>query len=154
MTTTRTGITFAEIPTLKGLVLQGDWFSVAPDRRTAFDFATYTDENVVTFGRALYPDGLIEGFHLVGLLDHLCNDILRTDPETCTGWNYGMDRVRFITPVTSEDKIRLNLTVEDVREKDEGYVLTFDSVVDHSNSERPAFSARWLVYWLPVSAAQ
>jgi acyl dehydratase len=150
MATTRTNVTFDEIPSLEGLSLQGDWFSIAPDRRTAFDFATYTDENEASFGRALYPDGLIEGFHLLGLLDHLTNAILRTDPATCTGWNYGMERARFVTPVTSEDKIRLNLKVEDVRKKDDGYVLTFDSVVDHSNSERPAFIARWLVYWLPV----
>lgn len=150
MATTRTNVTFDEIPSLEGLTLQGDWFSVEPDRRPAFDFATYTDQNEASFGRSLYPDGLIEGFHLLGLLDHLTNAILRTDPATCTGWNYGMERARFVTPVTSEDKIRLNLTVESVRKKDEGYVLTFDSVVDHSNSERPAFIARWLVYWLPV----
>jgi acyl dehydratase len=150
MAITRRTVTFDEIPSLEGLSLQGDWFSVAPDRRPAFDFATYTDENEASFGRALYPDGLIEGFHLLGMLDHLTNAILRTDPATCTGWNYGMERARFVTPVTSEDKIRLNLKVEEVRKKDDGYVLTFDSVVDHSNSERPAFIARWLVYWLPV----
>ncbi|WP_396657358.1 hypothetical protein [Microbacterium sp.] len=149
-TTARTNVTFDEIPSLEGQTFQGDWFSVAPDRRPAFDFATYTDQNEASFGQSLYPDGLIEGFHLLGLLDHLTNAVLRTDPTSCTGWNYGMERARFITPVTSDDKIRLNLTVAQVREKDEGYVLTFDSVVDHSGSERPAFAARWLVYWLPV----
>lgn len=153
MPTTIFDISFDQIPALRGRSVQGDWFHVADDRREPFDFATYTVENVRGFAQSLYPESLIEGFHLVGLLDHLCNLVLRTDPTSCTGWNYGLGRVRFITPVTAADGIRLNLTVADVRAKDDGYVLTFDCVVDHSASERPAFTAEWLVYWLPASNA-
>ncbi|QAY59927.1 hypothetical protein ET475_07910 [Microbacterium protaetiae] len=150
MSTAVTDLKFGQIPDLVGTRLQGEWFRVADDRREMFDTATYTDENVRTFVPSIYPDQLIEGFHLVGMLDHLTNQILRTDGHSTTGWNYGINRVRFITPVTANDRIRLNLTVQDVRPKGDGYVLTFDCVIDHSASERPAFTAEWLVYWLPA----
>jgi hypothetical protein len=148
MSVTRIGVTFEEVPSLKGLALQGEWFKIAGERVEAFNVGVYADEYSEAFAEWLYPKGLVEGFHLVALLDHLTNRILRTDPASCTGWNYGLNRVRFITPVTVEDAIRLNLTVKDVVFKDPGYVLTLACVAEHSSSaERPAFTAEWLVYW-------
>jgi acyl dehydratase len=153
MTTSRTDIRFEEIESLKDLRLQGEWFSVDPDRVEKFDEATYMTENTPSFGPGLYPDNLVEGFQLLALLDHLSNEILRADPSSITGWNYGLDRARFVTPVTTNDKIRLNIHIADVTAKDDAFVLTLDVTVDHSGSERPAFVARWLVYWLPVATS-
>lgn len=150
---TRLGFSFEEIESLRGARLRGSWFAVAPDRIRQFEEASYLTQNAPSFGAGLYPEGLVEGFHLLSLLDHLSNEVLRADPRSITGWNYGLERARFVTPVTTEDRIRLHLDVSDVRRKDEGYVLTFDSVVDHSGSDRPAFVARWMTYWLPVAPA-
>ncbi|MFI6603510.1 hypothetical protein ACIBHX_45380 [Nonomuraea sp. NPDC050536] len=128
---------------LAGVEVVGDWFSVDIERTELFSVASYWTENEKAFESGLYPPGMVEGFHLVSLLDHLSNAILRTDPASCTGWNYGLDGVRFITTVRAEDKIRLRLKVSEVRPKGPAYVLTFDCTVERSNSERPAFVATW-----------
>ncbi|MGJ5828189.1 hypothetical protein [Streptomyces ossamyceticus] len=148
-------VSLAEIPALLGRTFVGDWFAVDPDRLPAFEHATYLDQDPdeSTFAEDLYPEGLVEGFHLLGLLDRLMSDTLGPEPGTVEGWNYGLDRVRFVSPVLAGERMRLHVTVAGTEPKGEGFVLLLKCVVEIEGRERPGFTADWRVMWLPADTA-
>src|SRR5919109_260635 len=77
-------VSLAEVPALTGRTFVGDWFAVDPDRLPAFEHATYLDQDQdeATFAEDFYPEGLMEGFHLLGLLDRLMSDTFGPEPGT------------------------------------------------------------------------
>lgn len=143
-------VSWAEVPQLRGRTFVGDWFAVDRDRLPAFEHAIYLDENSDAFAEDPYPDGLVEGFHLLSLLERLMRGTFGPVPGAVEGWNYGMDRVRFVSPVLVGERMRLHVTVADTESKGEGYVLLLQCVVEVENRERPGFTADWRVLWRPV----
>lgn len=139
---------FSQIPSLEGRTFRGRWFAVDADRISVFEHATYTDTNSTELADENYDDDLIEGFHLLSLLDHLLDDIVRVAGSNWYSVNYGLDRVRFVTPVLAGNKIRAGGTVGSVIEKSGGYLLRLDIVVELEFASRPAFTAQSLVLWL------
>lgn len=144
-------VAWAEVPQLRGRTFVGDWFAVDRDRLPAFEHAVYLDEDGDTFAEDPYPDGLVEGFHLLSLLERLMRGTFGPVPGAVEGWNYGMDRVRFVSPVLAGERMRLRVTVVGTEPKGEGYVLLLQCVVEVEGRERPGFTADWRVLWLPVS---
>ena len=49
----------------------GDWLQVDGSRLQAFDRSAFIEENEVPMDADRYPEGLVEGFHLVGLVERL-----------------------------------------------------------------------------------
>jgi acyl dehydratase len=139
--------TWEDIETLTGREFTSAWFSVDADRLAPFDHATYVDENPVQLEGSNFPDGLVEGFHLLGLLDHLSNAALRIDDPAWTGWNYGLDRVRFVSPITIEDKFRLQGIVSEVIPRGDGYLLLLTCSLEVEGRDRPGLTAEWRLFW-------
>ncbi len=121
-------VAFADLPSLAGRELVGDWFAVDASRLPLFDAATYVEEN--PFPLDGYPDDLVEGFHLVALLDHLLNRMLRVTESGVFAWNYGLDRVRFVSPVRAGQRMRANVRAAQVRPRGEGFMTLFAFVVE------------------------
>lgn len=145
-------VRFDDLPSLSGRSFTGPWFSIDRGRLAPFDHATYTDENPHPLATSGYPDQMIEGFHLVGLLDHLMNHVLYLDGPEAFGWNYGLDRVRFVTPIRAGERIRLTGLIASVKPKQEGFLVLTDCEVQVEGQDRPGFVAQWWVYWLPQRA--
>ncbi|MET7696486.1 hypothetical protein [Streptomyces sp. NPDC005485] len=143
-------VTFAEIPSLAGRSFTGDWFAVDADRLPLFDRASYVDDNPDGYDLTVYSEQLVDGFHLLSLLDHLMTTTLRPDPGEIAGWNYVMDRVRFVSPVRAGERMRLTFEVLEAEPRGDGYLLLFDCVIEVENRTRPGFTARWRVLWLPA----
>ena len=144
-------VSFADLPTIVGRSFCGEWWSVGRDRLELFDRAAYVDSNEYPLELSGYPDGLIEGFHGLSLLDHMTNPVVRITDPGVFGWNYGFDRVRFVSPMTVEDQIRVAGRIQDVRPKDDGFVVTYDLTVEVKGRDRPGLAAVWMVFWLPTS---
>jgi acyl dehydratase len=142
---------FAALPSLRGRSFAGDWFAVDEAKIAEFDSATYLTESPHPLAVALYPERMIEGFHLLGLLDRLMNAILYLEGDEAFGWNYGFDRVRFVSPIRAGEPIRLTGTIAEVRAKGEGFLVRQDCVVEVEGRDRPGFVAEWWVYWLPAA---
>jgi acyl dehydratase len=143
-------VPFAELPSLAGRSFRGDWFVVDASRLPLFDEASYVTDNPFPLDESGYPDNMVEGFHLLALLDHLVNPLLRiTGVPPCIGWNYGLDRVRFISPVRAGDQLRVTGTVGSVRPKDGGFLVLCQCTVDVKGRDRPGMVADWWTYWLP-----
>ncbi len=134
-----------DLPSLAGTELLGAWLRIDIGRERKFYEGAYLD---LTYGADRgpgYPDGLVEGFHLVALLDHLSAQLL----GRFYGFNYGLERVRFVSPVTVDDQVRLRLLVAEVTPRDDGFLVTYDCTLEVEGRDRPGMVARWLVLLLP-----
>jgi len=141
-------VPFAGLPTLVGHSFLGNWFIVDARSLPLFDRAIYTDQNPYPLDARGYPEQLVEGFHLLALLDHLVNPLLRVSDGPCVAWNYGLDRVRFVSPVHAGQKIRVKGSVGEVRPKGTGFLILSRCAVEVEGRERPGMVADWWTYWL------
>ena len=65
------------------------------------------------------------------------------------GLNYGLDKVRFLSPVPVNSRVRLNSVVMDITEKNPGQFLVKSSVtMEIEGVEKPAFIAETLSMWV------
>jgi MaoC like domain len=142
-------VPFTRLPSLAGQSFLGGWFIVDASKLPLFDRAIYTDQNPYPLDPSGYPEGLVEGFHLLALLDHLVNPLLRVSDGPCVAWNYGLDRVRFVSPVRAGQKIRVSGTVGRVRPSRGGFLILCHCTVEVERCDRPGLVADWWTYWLP-----
>lgn len=138
---------WAGVPGLAGKPFVGSWFSVSPQRNSAFDDVTYINDNPHPLHGGNFPDGLLEGFYQVALLDHLVNEVLYVEDPRWSGWNYGLDRVRFVSPLSTTDRFRVRGTVREVSGRGDGYVVTSDCTYDVEGRDKPSMVATWRVLW-------
>lgn len=94
-------------------------------------------------------DGTIAfGFWTLSMLTHFLRESTGREypPDVRFGFNYGLDRVRFLAPVPVGSRIRNRLTLTDVREKGPGrFLVTTHNEVEVEGAEGPAMIADWLI---------
>lgn len=135
---------FEDLPSLVGERFCGEWFAVDAAHAEQFDEAAYTTQNPYRFDEDFYPEGIVEGFHLLALLDHLQNPVFRLSHGQLAGWNYGLDRVRFTSPVKIGDPIRLVGEVAEVTSRGGGHLVRLDCELQIKDQDKPAMVASWL----------
>ncbi len=146
MTTT---VTFDEAKDLAGRDLgHTEYFTVSQDRVNTFADATddhqwiHTDPERAKDGPFGGP--IAHGFLSLSLVIPLWGELLDVKDVT-TKVNYGLDKVRFVSPVPVGSRIRLGGVVADVTEvKGDGIQLTVDQTIEVEGSDRPAVVARSL----------
>ena len=145
MTSHPTITSLEEAAGLTGAAATGEWFSVDAAHVAAFDTASYfpLDEDYMDG----YPDGLIEGFYLLALLDEFGSRLFPFDTSALLGWNYGLNRVRFITPVRVGQPLRLTGTITAAEPRGDGILVTTEFAGELADAERPAFIAEQLTLW-------
>ena len=141
-------LALSELPSLAGRRFAGEWWSVARERSEHFEVGTYLDAMRNPWPDGSFPPRLLEGFHLLGLLDYMLNALFFVRGPNAYGLNYGLDRVRFISPISLDDEIRLTGVVAEVREKGLGFLVRQDCTVEVRGREQPGFVAQWWIYWL------
>ena len=140
MTTTTT--TIAELPSLKGQELgQSDWFEVTQDRVNTFADATDDHQWIhVDVERASkespFGGPIAHGYLTLSLLAPLSSQVLVVT-DTVMGVNYGLNKVRFPSPVPVGSKIRLTATLKDVEEVAGGLQLTIAAVIEAEGASKP-----------------
>ena len=132
------------MPALVGRAFRGPWMVVDEMHLDLFDEATYVNTNPYPFDPGFYPERLVEGFHLIGLLDHLQNPLIRLATGRLTGWNYGFDRVRFTSPVHAGEPLRLTGSVVTVTARGDGYLVSSHCAIEVMGRDKPALIAEWL----------
>jgi acyl dehydratase len=63
--------------------------------------------------------------------------------------NYGVNRVRFISPVPAGARIRARIAVHGVEEVSGGVQVTWLATVEREHSDKPACVAEWIVRYYP-----
>jgi acyl dehydratase len=134
--------TVAELPALEGRELgSSSWLDVTQQRIDTFADATGDHQYIhVDPERAKHgPFGgtIAHGFLTLSLFIPLWSEILEVS-DASTFVNYGLDKVRFTSPVRVGSKIRLTATLTTVAAVEGGYQLHVDGVMEIEGSERPA----------------
>jgi acyl dehydratase len=64
--------------------------------------------------------------------------------------NYGLNRVRFVSPVPAGSRIRARITVQAVEAVSEGFQVTWQVTIDREQGGKPACVADWIVRYYPA----
>lgn len=97
---------------------------------------------------------IAHGFLTLSLLSALLREAGVDWGDEMVGLNYGLDRVRFLTPVRAGEKVRARVVLSGAEKREGGGILLRLAVtVEIENRERPALVADWLNLFLPGEAA-
>ena len=138
-----TTATIAELPSLKGRELgTSQWIEVTQDRVNTFADATDDHQWIhVDVERATkespFGGPIAHGYLTLSLLIPMWSQVL-TVADAAMGVNYGLNKVRFPSPVPVGGKIRLRATLTDVEEIKGGLQLTVSAVIEREGDDKPA----------------
>ncbi|MBC3194795.1 MaoC family dehydratase [Pseudonocardia sp. C8] len=124
-----------------------DWVTVEQGRIDGFADATDDHQWIhVDAGRAAsgpFGTTIAHGFLTLSLLPRLVQDVYRVDGVKM-GVNYGLNKVRFTSPVPVGSRVRAKVELVDVTDVTGGVQLTLGVTVEVEGSEKPALVAEWL----------
>lgn len=135
-------VTIAELPGLVGTeVGTSDWIEISQQRIDAFADAT-DDRQWIHVDPVRAKDGpfgapIAHGFLILSLFIPLWSSLLAVS-DAATLVNYGLDKVRFITPVKAGSRIRLAATLVSAEQVKGGLQLGVSGVIEIEGQERPA----------------
>lgn len=145
MTTT---VAFSDLASLVGTTLgPTEWRTVTQEQINTFADATddhqwiHTDPERAAEGPFGAP--IAHGFLTLSLLIPMWVSLLDVEGVS-TKVNYGLDKVRFVSPVKAGANIRMTATVAEVEEVRGGTQLAIDVTIEIEGSEKPAVVARSL----------
>ncbi|MEK6320185.1 MAG: MaoC family dehydratase [Acidobacteriota bacterium] len=142
------------IEELKGLVGQevsvSDWFEVTQSRIN--DFADATEDHQwihIDVERAKtdspFHSTIAHGFLTLSLLPHLGAQAFRVEGDFKMGINYGLNRLRFVSPVPAGTRVRARFTLQSVEDVSGGNQITWSVTCETEGGQKPALVAEWLV---------
>jgi acyl dehydratase len=134
-----------------------DWIEVSQSRIDLFADATLDHQFIhVDPARARetpFGGTIAHGFLSLSLLSRMANEGLPAIENTELSINYGMNRLRFLTPVKSGERLRGRFVLREVaQKKDHQLLLTYDATVEIEGGEKPALVAEWLVLYVLLDA--
>jgi len=137
-----TTTTMAELNGLTGTELgTSDWYEVTQEHVNLFADATSDHQWIhVDVERATkdspFGGPIAHGYLTLSLLVPLLEQVL-TVSDTVMGVNYGLNKVRFPSPVPVGSRVRLTATLANVDEITGGKQLTFSCVVEREGGDKP-----------------
>ena len=126
-----------------------DWIEVTQARIDAFADAT-EDRQFIHVDPALaaqtpFGGTIAHGFLSLSLLSRMAADVLLIPDTTRMALNYGLDRVRFLTPVRAGSRVRGRFTLDSAEERTPAQLLLKHTVtVEIEGADKPALTAQWL----------
>lgn len=126
-----------------------DWLPITQERVT--HFAQVTDDpdwmHIDEVRAAAGPVGqtIAQGFLTLSLLIYFSHQANYLPADIAHAFNYGLDRVRWITPVKVGASIRNRVVLSALQAREGGrYLITTTNTVEVAGETRPAMVARWL----------
>lgn len=126
-----------------------DWFQITQEQINQFADCTLDHQfiHVDPEKAAETPFGttIAHGFLSLSMLSHFAESVGTVIEGTYMGVNYGCDKVRFLSPVKVNSRIRARSKVLDIKEKKPGqYMCKAEFTIDIEGEERPALIAEWI----------
>ncbi len=101
-----------------------------------------------------YGGPIAHGYLTLSLIGPLSLGVV-VPSDAAAGFNYGLDKVRFLAPVPAGGRIRLRVVLENVEERNDGQLLIkTKNVVEIENSDKPALIAEALGLLIPGKKAE
>lgn len=127
-----------------------DWFNVTQERIQQFADATLDHQWIhVDVERARrespFKAPIAHGFLTLSLLPHFMHEALQIRQGVRFGVNYGLNRVRFVSPVRAGSNIRARITLQSRKDvPPNGVEVVFNITVEVDGSEKPCCVAEWV----------
>ena len=126
-----------------------DWFEITQDQIDAFARATHDHQfiHVDPEAAAKTPFGgtIAHGFLTLSLLSAMVYDVLPRVEGVTMAVNYGMNRMRFLSPVKVGSRVRGRFVLKDCDTSKPGEVTTtFVVTVEIDGQDKPALVAEWI----------
>lgn len=150
----RRAVTPAELVTLVGTELgTSEWTLI--DQRRIDSFADITEDrqfiHVDPEAARRTPLGttIAHGFLSLSLIAAFSEQVVPRVDGARMALNYGINRLRFLSPVRCGARVRGRFTLRGVEQQDrDRYLQTFDVTVEIEHGERPALALEWLILTL------
>ena len=144
-------VPLAELPSLVGQEIGvSDWLEITQDRINRFADATGDHQWIHVDPERATKESPFGGPIAHGYLTLSLGPVLMPQVAITTGFkmgvNYGMNSLRFLTPVKSGQRVRGRFLLRDIARKVENRVLiTYDATVEIEGAVKPALVAEWLI---------
>jgi acyl dehydratase len=128
-----------------------DWFTMTQDRIQAFADATLDHQWIhVDVERAKrespFKAPIAHGFLTLSMLAYFMGQAVGIKSGLRMGVNYGLNKVRFVSPVRVGSNMRARFALQSLKEVDgNGVEALYNATIETEGSERPACVAEWLV---------
>jgi acyl dehydratase len=150
-------ITFDSIADLRAHVGQhvgtSDWIPVTQERITAFAHATDDHQWIhIDAERAKretpFATTIAHGFLTLSLVSALLRNAIAIGGLRMA-INYGLNRVRFVSPLPAGSHVRAQIVLAGLDEADDSVQATWNVTVERQGGEKPCLAAEWLVRYYP-----
>ncbi len=130
-----------------------DWLTIDQSRIDRFADAT-DDHQWIHLDAERAAEGpfgatIAHGFLSLSLLAHFSQNIFSLTHRPRMSINYGLNKVRFLQPVTVGSRVRDAVQLSEVKETPKGYLVSTTHTVEIEGRERPALVAESLGLWVP-----
>jgi acyl dehydratase len=128
-----------------------DWFNVTQERIQQFADATLDHQWIhVDVERALrespFKAPIAHGFLTLSLLPHFMHEAIQITQGVRLGVNYGLNRVRFVSPVRAGSNIRARIALQSLKDvAPSGMEAVFNVTVELEGGEKPCCIVEWVV---------
>jgi acyl dehydratase len=127
-----------------------DWFTVAQERIRQFAEVTEDRQWIhVDPERAQkespYGTTIAHGFLTLSLLSHFMKEAIEIRSGVRMGVNYGLNRVRFPSPVRADVRIRARVSLHSLKTLPDAIEAVYSISVESQDSEKPHCVAEWIV---------
>lgn len=127
-----------------------DWLVVTQERIDQFAEAT-GDRQWIHVDReraqreSPYKGTIAHGFLTLSLISRLVKDVVQIIGGMRLAINYGLNRVRFPSPVPEGSKIRGRFKLQSFKDLGEALEAVFECAVESEGSSKPCCVAEWIV---------
>jgi acyl dehydratase len=127
-----------------------DWMAVDQERINEFADCTGDRQWIhvdVERARRESPFGgpVAHGYLTLSLVGPLSLDVGVLPSDAAAGFNYDLDKVRFLAPVPAGGRVRLRVVLDNVEERSDGQLLVkTKKTIEIENSDKPALIAEAL----------
>jgi acyl dehydratase len=130
-------------------VATSDWLVVTQDRIDAFADATGDHQWIHVDSERARTDTpfgatIAHGFLTLSLISAMMRDAVTVNGPRMT-LNYGLNRVRFVSPVPSGSRVRARIALGRIEDLGDSIQATWSVTVDREGGDKPAMVAEWIV---------
>jgi acyl dehydratase len=127
-----------------------EWLTITQERITQFAEATEDRQWIhLDRGRAEkespFGTTIAHGFLTLSLISRFMKEVIQVRSGVGMAINYGLNRVRFPSPVRAGSKIRARVTLLSVKEVPEAHEAVFSVIVESEGGEKPCCVAESIV---------
>jgi acyl dehydratase len=127
-----------------------DWITVTQERIRQFAEVT-EDRQWIHVDReraqkeSPYGTTVAHGFLTLSLVSYFMKEAIQVRSGVRMGINYGLNRVRFPSPVRADSQIRARVSLHSVKELPDAMEAVYGISVEGKDGEKPHCAAEWVV---------